>query len=420
MAYWHLMIYFIFFTLFLGEKSIYSCEVEVGVEQLFQGEMARKLLSGKGIAIITNHTAVNKQLVTTLDLVIANSKRYNYRVEAIFAPEHGLFGAAYANEEVETVHHREGIPIYTLHGKEDRPTSAMLRGVEILLFDIQDLGARSYTYCTTLFYAMEEAAKRGIEVVVLDRPNPINGTTIDGPMLDKKFRSKLGYIDVPYCHGMTIGELASYFNGEYRVGCKLTVVPMKGWKREMSFRETGLPWIPASPQVPEASTAFYYPTTGIIGELSLLNIGIGYTLPFKVIGAPWIDAELFAEKLNGQKFPGVHFLPFHYRPFYGKFAKSDCHGVLIVITDEKSFKPVATQYLLIGIVKSLYPKEFDDALEATKAKRELFHRVNGTSEIFEIICKEPYIVWKLRSYHESERANFRKKRSRYLIASYSY
>ena len=144
-----------------------------------------------------------------------------------------------------------------MHGATDRPTEEMLKGIDSLVFDIQDLGTRSYTYCTTLFYAMEEAAKRGIEVIVLDRPNPINGMTIDGPLLDEKYRSKLGYINVPYCHGMTIGELAKYFNGEYKVGCRLRVVPMKGWNREMTFQDTGLPWIPTSPQVPEASTAWF-------------------------------------------------------------------------------------------------------------------------------------------------------------------
>lgn len=399
--------------------AVFHAKIQVGIDVLFEGQNPQ-LLRNKSIGIITNHTAVNRDMQPTLEVLLANAKKYQYKIKAVFAPEHGLFGAAYANEEIEHQVHHKGIPIYSLHGETDRPTGKMIQGIDTLVFDIQDLGARSYTYCTTLFYVMEEAAKRGISVIVLDRPNPINGLTIDGPMLDERYRSKLGYINVPYCHGMTIGELAQYFNGEYKVGCHLRVVPMKGWKRDMTFQDTGLPWIPTSPQVPEASTAFFYPTTGIIGELSLMNIGIGYTLPFKVVGAPWIDANLFAQHLNAQKFPGVHFEPFHYRPFYGKFAHEDCHGVLIVISNPKTFKPVTTQYLIMGIVKSLYPEKVEEALEATKSKRELFHKVNGTKEIYQIISKEPYIVWTLRAYQQKEREQFRKKRNQYLISSYSY
>lgn len=399
--------------------ALQSATVKVGIDTLFQGERA-KLLNGKSVGIITNHTAVNKEMRPTVDVLLKNAKKYHYQVKALFAPEHGLFGAAYANEEIAHEVHQIGIPIYSLHGKTDRPTSQMLKNIDLLIYDIQDIGARSYTYSSTLFFAMEEAAKRGIEVMVLDRPNPINGITIDGPMLEEGLRSKVGYINVPYCHGMTIGELAHYFNGEYRVGCKLTVVPMKGWKREMSFVETGLPWIPTSPQVPEASTAFFYPTTGIIGELSLVNIGIGYTLPFKLIGAPWINADDLTKHLNGQKFPGVHFEPFHYRPFYGKFAQENCHGALIVITNPKTFKPVATQYLIIGILKSLYPEKLQEALDTTRSKQEMFHKVNGTKKIYQIIANQPYIVWPLREFQEKERKLFRKKRNRYLISHYSY
>ena len=195
----------------------------------------------------------------------------------------------------------------------------MLKGIDLLIYDIQDIGSRSYTFLSTLLYVMEEAAKQQIKVMVLDRPNPINGIVMDGPMLEEKWRSFLGYINVPYCHGMTIGELAQYFNGEYKIGCDLEVIPMKGWKRTMSFKDTHLPWVPTSPHVPEAETALVYPVTGILGELGIVNIGIGYTLPFKLIGAPWIQAEAFAEQLNQQQFPGVRFLPFYYRPFYGKF-----------------------------------------------------------------------------------------------------
>jgi len=393
--------------------------VKVGAEIFFTKNQL-VTLKNKKIGIITNHTAINSHMQSTLDLLRKSAKSNQFIIKAIFAPEHGLKGAAYANEEIVYTDKIDNVPIYLLHGKTSRPTPEMLKDIDILIYDIQDIGSRSYTYCTTLFYAMEEAVKYNIEVIVLDRPNPMNGITIDGPMLDNKLRSKVGYINVPYCHGMTIGELAQFFNGEYKINCKLRVIPMQGWNRQMTFQETGLVWIPTSPQIPESNTVFFYPTTGILGELSLVNIGIGYTLPFKIVGAPWIDPDIFAKHLNTQKFPGVHFEPFHYRPFYGKYAHQDCYGVLIVITDHKIFKPVTTQYLILGIIKSLYPEKFSESIIATKTKRDMFNKVNGTTEIYNIMTSKDYIVWALRSFQEKERQQFSKLRLKYLIPSYTY
>ncbi|MCE5318214.1 MAG: DUF1343 domain-containing protein [Parachlamydia sp.] len=395
-----------------GESSVH-----VGIEQLWNEENI-KLLRGKRVGIITNHTALTSQREWTVDLLKANAGQYRYKVVALFAPEHGLRGSQHAGEHVKDEKDADGIPIYSLHGSTRRPTSEMLKEVDLLVYDIQDLGSRSYTYVTTLFYAMEEAAARKIPVVVLDRPNPINGIIVDGPMLEEKWRSFVGYLNVPYCHGMTVGELARLFNGEYKVGCQLHVVPMKGWNRRMSFDDTGLLWVPTSPHIPEASTAFYYPTTGLLGELEIVNIGVGYTLPFKLIGAPWLDGERFAKALNDQKFAGVAFLSFHYRPFYGKFAHQDCGGVLIRVTDKERFRPVSTQYLIIGMLKGLYPKEFKEALEGSKQRRDFFSKVNGTEEVFRIMQEIPHIVWPLRTLHQDEREVFKNIRQRYLIAEY--
>lgn len=407
-----MLIFLLLFPFFLS-----AAPVSVGSEQLWQEEYV-KLLEGKRIGLITNHTALTANRDWTVDLLKQSAKRHHYQLVALFAPEHGLRGAMHAGERVEDEKDGDGIPIYSLHGKTRRPTTEMLKGVDLLIYDIQDLGTRSYTYVTTLFYAMEEAAKRGIPLLVLDRPNPINGTIVDGPMMEEKWRSFVGYINVPYCHGMTIGELARFFNGEYKIGCRLQVVPMKGWSRQMSFDETGLIWVPTSPHIPEASTAFYYPTTGLLGELELVNIGVGYTLPFKLVGAPWIDADRFAKALNDQKFPGVAFIPFHYRPFYGKFAQKECGGVLIRVTDKELYKPVTTQYLIIGMLKGLYPKEFKEALEGSKERHEFFSKVNGTEEVFRIMQDLPHIVWPLRSLHSQEREAFMKVRQRYLMREY--
>lgn len=378
-----------------------------------------KLLKGKKIGLITNHTAVGAGFKSTADILKSNAGPKGYTLVALFAPEHGIDGSAYADHPVEQTKDADSLPIYSLHGTTKRPTEAMLKNINVLIYDIQDIGSRSYTYIATLFYAMEEAAKKGITFIVLDRPNPINGLTVDGPLLEEKWRSPLGYINIPYCHGMTVGELARYFNYEYQVGCKLEVVPMKGWNREMSFEDTGLSWIPTSPYIPDASTPLFYPTTGILGELKLVNIGIGYTLPFKVVGAPWIDARSFAKHLNSQKFPGVHFEPFHYRPFYGRYAKEDCKGVLIVVTDPLRYKPVSTQYLLLGMLKSLYPEKFQEAAETMKKRKETLCKLNGSEGIYKIITEEKNIVWKLCGYQSKDREAFLKKRQKYLIADYT-
>jgi uncharacterized protein YbbC (DUF1343 family) len=263
---------------------------------------------------------------------------------------------------------------------------------------------------------MEEAAKAGIEVIVFDRPNPINGLVVDGPMLQDKWRSFIGYINVPYCPGMTIGELAKFFNGEYKIGCKLRVIPMKGWSRKMSYRDTGLAWIPPSPNVPEPDTPLFCPITGILGEINLVNIGIGYTLPFKIVGAPWIKAVDFAAALNNQKLPGVRFQPYFFRPFYGLFKGLDCEGVLIQITDEKIFRPLSTQYLIIGLLKSLYPAEFNKQLDQViGSRKDLFCKANGTDVIYELMRQERFPAWKMIDYQKEEREAFLVKRKLYLL-----
>lgn len=388
--------------------------VRVGADLLFESPH-KELLRGKRIGLIANQTAIDSKLVPTLDLLREHRKTLNYTIVSLFAPEHGLKGEKRGLEKVENSTTSDNIPVYSLYGATVKPTPEMLKGLDILLFDIQDIGSRSYTFTATLFYAMEAAAQEGVTVMVLDRPNPISGLLVDGPVLQDRYRSIVGYLNVPYCHGMTVGELAQYFNAEYKVGCKLHVVPMKGWRRDMFFDDTGLAWIPTSPQVPEASTALFYPTTGIIGELGILSLGGACNLPFKIVGAPWIHAETFAAKLNEQKFPGVTFLPFYFRPFTGKYVKNTCNGVLIIVTDRKVFKPVQTQYLILGMLKTLYPEQIQPFFDEKPWRLELFHKINGTEEVFRLLKEERYITWKLKGLHESERRAFLERRKPYLL-----
>jgi uncharacterized protein YbbC (DUF1343 family) len=386
-------------------------DVELGVDVFFKENI--DLIKNKKIALIINHTSVNKNLKPTLDLFLENAK--DYKVISVFSPEHGINGASHAGENIENAS-KDIIKSYSLHGKTKRPTVEMLKDLDVIIFDIQEIGSRSYTYATTMFYVMEEIAKTNIEFIVLDRPNPMNGIIVDGPMLDEKFRSFVGYINIPYCHGLTIAELANFFNEEYKVNCKLKVIKMKNWKREMSYLDTKLHWIPTSPHIPEPDTPLFYPSTGILGELEIVNIGVGYTLPFKIIGAPWIDAKKLANQLNKQKLYGVKFLPFYFKPFYGPYKGKNCEGVKIMVTDNQKYRPLAVQYLLIGILKSLYPEKIKEKIDSlSDAKIEMFCRVNGNKEIFDFIKNEKYAAWKMVQFDEEKVKLFKEKKKKYHL-----
>lgn len=378
------------------------------------------MLKGKRVGLISNQSAINQELKTTFEKLQEHGNQF--QLTALFAPEHGFYGDAYAYETVADHKVTEGMPLYSLHGATRRPTDEMLKDVDVLVYDIQDVGSRSYSFISTLFYCMEEAAKRNIKFLVLDRPNPLGGEVVDGPLLNEKWRSFLGYINVPYCHGMTVGELARLFNEEYNINCDLKVIAMRGWKRSMTFKDTGLVWMPTSPQIPEEDTPFFYPTTGLIGHCSLVNIGIGYSLPFKLIGAPWIHSETFATRLNAQRLPGVTFKPFYFRPFFGKFKLEKCQGVKIIITDPHAYLPLTTQFTIMGVIKALYPKHFREAMQAvldSRNKRDVFNKLCGNEEVLSQLSDEKYFVWKLRERCQKDRDYFLAFRKKYLNPSYS-
>lgn len=390
--------------------------VALGIERVFSEEPWMSLLKEKKIGLITNQSAINQSYKTTAECFLHQTE-----LKVILAPEHGFYGDAYAYGEAKESDFFDKVPIYNLHGLNRRPSEKMLEDIELLVYDVQDIGSRSYSYLSTLFYCMEEAAKKGIPLMVLDRPNPLGGNVVDGFIIDKKWRSFLGYVETPYCHGMTAGELAQMFNEEHKVGCELMIVPMKGWKRSMIFKDTGLPWVPASPQIPESDTPFFYPITGILGHLSIVSIGVGYTLPFKIIGAPWIEAENFASHLNQLKLPGVHFHPVYFRPFFGKFKGEVCQGVKIMLSDPHIYRPITTCYALLGIIKTLYPEQFTKSIHemlAHPSKEKMFHKLNGKEEVLKIILEEKYFIWTLRALCDKDRATFIKFREKYLISTY--
>ena len=302
-----------------------------------------KQLEGRRVGLITNHTGRDRAGRSTID-VLAAAK--NLKLVALFSPEHGLRGIADSNVE-DTRDQKTGLPVYSLYEKDRRrPAADTLKDIDTLVFDIQDVGTRFYTYITTCGYAMEEAAKNKIRFVVLDRPNPINGYDIEGPVADRELTEQpsfsfTSYHPVPVRYGMTIGELAMLFNAERKIGADLTVIRMEGWRRADFFDGTALTWVNPSPNMRSLTQALLYPGIGLL-ETTNLSVGRGTDTPFEVIGAPWIDGQKLAEALNRAGLAGVRFVPVEFTPKSSKFANEKCGGVNIVVTDRGSFRPVAT------------------------------------------------------------------------------
>jgi len=336
-----------------GETDLARPSVKLGIEVLAEKNSA--LLRGKKIGLVTNVTGVDGKLRSSVDIIHSIP---DIKLTALFAPEHGIRGGIMGFVE-NGRDEKTGVKVFSLHGSTRRPTEEMFKDVEILMFDMQDIGARSYTYISTMKNCMEEAAKRSIHFIVLDRPNPLGGLTVDGPVLDMNFMSFIGAGPLAYVHGMTIGEIARFFNSELKINCNLTVIKMEGWNRGMLWDDTGLIWVPTSPHIPEPDTPFFYPLTGILGELGLVNVGVGYTLPFKIVGAPWMDSEKIVQILNDKKLPGVYFQPFHFKPFYAKYKDEFCNGFKIIITDKKSLKPLTTGYFIIETLLATHPGKFN-------------------------------------------------------------
>jgi uncharacterized protein YbbC (DUF1343 family) len=285
------------------------------------------------------------------------------RLKALFSPEHGLLGTHQDQEGVETQRELqgEGVSVYSLYGDDPaslRPAPKMLQGIDLLVVDLQDVGSRYYTYMYTLSYCMEACRDAGVDVWVLDRPNPIGGLMLEGNILSPEFRSFVGRYPLPVRHGMTIGELASMMNDAFGISCALRVIPMEGWKRRMWFDQTGLPWVLPSPNMPTLGTATVYAGACLL-EGTNLSEGRGTTRPFEILGAPWVDPERFARSLNGLGLPGVRFRPLFFRPTFHKYAGQTCGGVEIHVVDRREFLPFLTGIHLIRCAAGHWPEAFD-------------------------------------------------------------
>ena len=331
-------------------------------------------LRGKRVGLVTNHTGRARDGATAIDLMFESKEM---RLAALFSPEHGIRGVLDANVPSEK-DQKTGLVIHSLYGETRRPTAAMLEGLDAIVIDLQDIGARFYTYMTTMAFVMEEAAKKNLPVFVLDRPNPINGFAIEGPGLDKSLVEFIGYFPgMPVRHGMTLGELARLFNGENKIGAALTVVPMKNWDRTRWFDETGLPWINPSPNMRNLLQATLYPGVGAI-EYSNVSVGRGTDTPFEQIGAPWIDGVRLAETLNERAIPGVRFYPVRFTPSSSKYAKEECQGVFIVVTDRAALRPVRLGVELASALHRLYGVKYElEPSERLFGSRDVVTRIRA-------------------------------------------
>jgi uncharacterized protein YbbC (DUF1343 family) len=386
--------------------------VKTGIEVLKSTNF--KSLEGKRVGLITNPTGVDNNMRSTADILF---EAPNVRLVALYGPEHGIRGDAHAGDEVgDQKDPKTGLPLYSLYGKSRKATPDMLKDIDVLVYDIQDNGSRSYTYISTMGLAMEAAAENNIEFMVLDRPNPLGGK-IEGCLVEDGFISFVSQYKIPYLYGMTCGELARYLNGEKMISkpCKLTVIKMEGWKRNMSYEQTGLQWIPPSPHIPHPYSSHFYAMTGILGELYYVSIGVGYTTPFQIFAAEWIDAEKFADNMNALKIPGVIFRPIHIKPFYSTSAGVQIHGVQIHVTDYIAAPLTDIQFYAMQVLYEMYPQKaiFGDAA-GTGDRFRMFDQVCG-SDYIRLKFSERYKFDDIKAYWYKDVENFREKIQQYLL-----
>lgn len=399
--------------LFACSSTAKTKQVMTGIDMLEKGRFV--ILQGKRVGLITNPTGVNRDLKSTVD-VLNDAK--NVKLVALFGPEHGVRGDIHAGDKVDNMKdEKTGLPIFSLYGKTRKPSAEMLKGIDVLVYDIQDIGCRSFTFISTMGLAMEAAAELGIEMVVLDRPNPIGGLKVEGCLTEDDRISFVSQFKIPYLYGLTCGELALLLNGERmlknQVQCKLTVVKMKGWKRKMNYGDTGLQWIASSPHIPQAVTSYYYPASGIVGELGYLSIGVGYTIPFQMFAASWMDAGLLADAMNAHRLPGVTFRPIHLRPFYSVGKGEQLQGVQVHITDYTKASLTPIQFVLIEEVARLFPQH--SIMEHADSKRfDMFDKVCGSKSIRTLLAKRN--KWKdVKKYWDKDVKSFQQLSKKYYL-----
>ena len=387
--------------------------IEVLVENGFSG------LEGKKVALLTNPSGVDRCLRSTIDILFEAPQVDLVR---LFGPEHGVRGDGYAGDHVKDgIDKATGLKVYSLYGEYRQPTDEMLDGIDVVVYDIQDVGTRSYTFISSLGLMMRSCAKLGIEVMVLDRPNPLGGLKVEGSYVEDGYYSFVSQYRIPYIYGLTVGELAQLINEEglnrgqkgnlAPAHCSLTVIPMEGWARWMRYADTGLPWVAPSPNIPYPDTAICYPCSGLCGECpDYLNIGVGYTLPFATFAASWIDAEALKKRLESYGLEGVAFRTVHYKPFWGSCAGKMQHGVQYYFTDYEKAGLTLLQFYVMQAVRELYP----DKNPFATGKYEMFDKVCGTDYV-RTVFKERYKVADILRFWTKDISDFRTLSRNYYI-----
>lgn len=377
-------------------------------------------LKGLRVGLVTNPSGVDSQLKSTIDIL---HEAPEVNLVALYGPEHGVRGDAYAGDKVtDFVDPKTGLPVYSLYGATRKPTPEMLNGIDVMVYDIQDVGVRSYTYISTLGLVMEACGAKGIKVMVLDRPNPLGGNKIEGCYVEQPFYSFVSQYKIPYVYGLTVGEFAKLINEEglnrgqkgnqEPARCELTVIPMEGWTRDMVYEDTGLPWVLPSPNIPFKETPMYYAAAGLCGELyGYLNIGIGYTLPFQVFGSTWIDPNKLQAKLESYNLPGVSFRTIYFKPFSGGQAKQLVKGVQYFFTDYEKARITETQFYVMQAVTELYPDK--KAFEVVSGVG-LLDKVCGTDYV-KLELSKRYKVADILEYWRKDEESFRALSQKYHL-----
>lgn len=412
-------------TLLLTISALFSCKTEAdavepvvktGIEVL--RERGFEGLVGKRVGLVTNPSGVDRHLNSTVDIL------YNapgVELVALYGPEHGVRGDVYAGGKVsDTKDPATGLPVYSIYGATRKPTPEMLKGIDVMVYDIQDVGVRSYTFISSLGLVMEACGEQGIEVMVLDRPNPLGGNKIEGNYVEPGFFSFVSQYKIPYVYGLTVGELAVMINEEGMnrgqkgdqdpAVCDLTVIPMEGWTRDMLYEDTKLPWVLPSPNIPFKDTPQYYASAGICGELyGFMNIGIGYTLPFQVFGATWLDPDALKARLDSYDLPGVSFRTIWFKPFSGSQKGQLVKGLQYFFTDYESAHITETQFYVMQAVAELYPD------------KKAFEIITGYG-LFDKVCGTDYVRTEFKKrYKFSDIKDFwRKDEDHFRILSQGY
>lgn len=384
-----------------------TARVRPGIEVLLEDSLA--CVAGQRLGLVTNQTGIDSRGRPTWRLL-----RDEPRVELVrlFAPEHGLDGVRPAGELVRDERHEaSGLPVTSLYQGARVVDPALLAGLDLVLFDIQDIGVRPYTFASTLFEVMKAARQAEVEVLVLDRPNPLGGELVSGLTLDPAFASFIGPYPVPYLHGLTLGELARLVNDRFGIGCRLRVMPMSGWTRDMTFDRTGLPWIPTSPNVPTWDTPLAMSVMGPVGELGSASIGVGTASPFWMVGDDRVDPLLLARDLEARQLPGVAFLPWQWTPASGSWSGKPCRGVRLLILDRHALDPGELQ---LGVLEVLAARLDSLVTGAGDAQRRMFDKALGTDRVRHAL-EEGQSLDSLRDRQRRDRAAWLRERRPYLL-----